>query len=52
MILNVIFVNVISLNVRQQTGDCMKPVFSIQFCEDNLMGQYFPVRSLKFNETL
>jgi len=41
-ILNVTFVNVILLNVRQQTGDCIKPVFNIQFCEDNLMGQYFP----------
>jgi hypothetical protein len=52
MILNVTFVKAILLNVRQQTGDCMKPVFSIQFCEDNLMGQYFPLRSLNFNETL
>jgi len=51
IILNVIFVNVILLSVRLQTGDCMKPVISYQFCEDNLMGQYFPIRSLKFNET-
>jgi len=42
---NVTFVNVILLNVRQETGDCVISVFSIQFCEDNLMGHYFPVRS-------
>jgi len=51
MIFNHNFVTAILLNVKQP-GDCMKLVFSIQFCEDNLMGQYFPFRSLKFNETL
>jgi hypothetical protein len=42
MILNVTFISVILLKVRQQTGDCMKPVFSIQFYEDNLMDSIFP----------
>ena len=43
MIFNHNFVTAILLNVKQ-IGDFMKLVFNIQFCEDNLMRQYFPVR--------